>query len=138
MHRFYTDPVLVLDFQSLYPSMIIAYNYCYSTCLGRVQRLGKYVRGIFLKQKCARLQLFIFLFITRNEPFEFGCTQLLVPCEVIEQLIKDDLVNISPAGVVFAKPSVRTGILPQMLSEILNTRIMVESLNLIIIVYIFI
>lgn len=37
---FYTDPLIVLDFQSLYPSMIIAYNYCFSTCLGRVEKLG--------------------------------------------------------------------------------------------------
>lgn len=101
--KFYTDPVLVLDFQSLYPSMIIAYNYCYSTCLGRTHLLGK------------------------NEPFEFGCTQLLVPPVTVRKLIKQDLVNISPAGVVFVKPEVRTGIIPQMLSEILNTRIMVKQ-----------
>lgn len=39
--RFYSNSVLVLDFQSLYPSIVIAYNYCFSTCLGHVENLGK-------------------------------------------------------------------------------------------------
>ncbi|CAJ1077657.1 LOW QUALITY PROTEIN: DNA polymerase zeta catalytic subunit [Xyrichtys novacula] len=99
--RFYSNSVIVLDFQSLYPSIVIAYNYCYSTCLGHVDSQG-----------------------TPDE-FKFGCTSLRVPPELLYQLRND--ITVSPNGVAFVKSSVRKGVLPCMLEEILSTRIMVKQ-----------
>jgi DNA polymerase zeta len=31
----YSSPIVVLDFRALYPLIMIAYNYCHLTCLGR-------------------------------------------------------------------------------------------------------
>ncbi|XP_017012504.2 DNA polymerase zeta catalytic subunit isoform X1 [Drosophila takahashii] len=101
--RFYADPLIVLDFQSLYPSMIIAYNYCFSTCLGRVEHLGG------------------------SSTFEFGASQLRVSRQMLQKLLEHDLVTVSPCGVVFVKREVREGILPRMLTEILDTRQMVKQ-----------
>ncbi|KGL78713.1 DNA polymerase zeta catalytic subunit, partial [Tinamus guttatus] len=99
--RFYSNAVLVLDFQSLYPSIVIAYNYCFSTCLGHVENLGKY------------------------DEFKFGCTSLRVPPDLLYQIRHD--ITVSPSGVAFVKPSIRKGVLPRMLEEILKTRIMVKQ-----------
>uniref|UniRef100_A0AAQ5YD35 DNA polymerase zeta catalytic subunit n=1 Tax=Amphiprion ocellaris TaxID=80972 RepID=A0AAQ5YD35_AMPOC len=99
--RFYSNSVVVLDFQSLYPSIVIAYNYCFSTCLGHVDSLG-----------------------TPDE-FKFGCTSLRVPPELLYQLRND--ITVSPNGIAFVKSSVRKGVLPSMLEEILSTRIMVKQ-----------
>uniref|UniRef100_A0A670Z9N9 DNA polymerase zeta catalytic subunit n=1 Tax=Pseudonaja textilis TaxID=8673 RepID=A0A670Z9N9_PSETE len=99
--RFYSNAVLVLDFQSLYPSIVIAYNYCFSTCLGHIENLGK------------------------NDEFKFGCTSLRVSPDLLYQLRHD--ITISPSGIAFVKPSVRKGVLPRMLEEILKTRIMVKQ-----------
>uniref|UniRef100_A0A0A9YVZ0 DNA polymerase zeta catalytic subunit n=1 Tax=Lygus hesperus TaxID=30085 RepID=A0A0A9YVZ0_LYGHE len=99
--RFYSDPIIVLDFQSLYPSMMIAYNYCFSTCLGRVEE------------------------IIEVDRFKFGCTDLTInPKEL--HAIKDS-IHISPAGVAFVGSAVRKGVLPCMLDEILETRLMVKK-----------
>lgn len=65
------------------------------------------------------------MFFYRYEPFEFGCTELKIsPQELIEL---ENNINISPAGVAFVTSNVRQGILPKMLEEILNTRIMVKK-----------
>ena len=100
--NYFTDPVVVLDFQSLYPSIIIANNYCYSTCLGRLENLKK------------------------EGNFSFGATDLSIPPHILANLKPCD-VNISPNGVVFVKPHIRKGMLPIMLEEILKTRIMVKQ-----------
>ncbi|XP_072532805.1 DNA polymerase zeta catalytic subunit isoform X2 [Salminus brasiliensis] len=99
--RFYSNSVVVLDFQSLYPSIVIAYNYCFSTCLGHVESLGT------------------------SDEFRFGCTSLRVPPDLLHQLRND--ITVSPNGIAFVKASVRKGVLPRMLEEILQTRLMVKG-----------
>nr|XP_022909992.1 DNA polymerase zeta catalytic subunit [Onthophagus taurus] len=101
--KFYTDPVIVLDFQSLYPSMIIAYNYCFSTCLGRIEHLGK------------------------SSPFEFGANQLKVSRKYLKYFLNKEKLNISPCGIAYVNKSIRLGILPRMLQEILDTRLMIKK-----------
>lgn len=96
---FYNSPLLVLDFQSLYPSVMIAYNYCYSTCLGRIVNW----RG------------------TNKMGFaDFQRSPGLL------ELVKDHL-NIAPNGMMYVKPSMRKSLLAKMLGEILETRVMVKS-----------
>ena len=75
--RFYTSPVVVLDFQSLYPSMIIAYNLCFSTCLGK---------------------------IVSNNPKVLGVTNLPIPPGLLREL--KDILTITPNGVMYTPPEV--------------------------------
>ncbi|CAJ1960854.1 unnamed protein product [Sphenostylis stenocarpa] len=95
---FYSDPVVVLDFQSLYPSMIIAYNLCFCTCLGKVVGSKANTLGV--------------------SPFS--------PEQHVLQELKDQIL-LTPNGVMFIPSKVRKGILPRLLEEILTTRIMVKQ-----------
>ena len=96
---FYNSPMLVLDFQSLYPSVMIAYNYCYSTFLGRV--------------------------VSWRGQNKMGFTDYHREQRLLE-LFKDQ-VNIAPNGIMYAKPDIRKSLLAKMLGEILETRVMVKS-----------
>lgn len=60
LSAFYNSPLVVLDFQSLYPSVMIAYNYCYSTCLGRVDKF--------------------------HDRYKFGVTELNLPPGLLEKV----------------------------------------------------
>ncbi|GAB2211577.1 hypothetical protein Drorol1_Dr00024896 [Drosera rotundifolia] len=95
---FYADPVIVLDFQSLYPSMIIAYNLCFSTCLGKIVPSKENVLGV-----------------STYSP----------DVQVLRELNEEILVT--PNGVMFVPSKVRKGVIPRLLEEILSTRIMVKQ-----------
>ncbi|KAI5846317.1 DNA polymerase zeta catalytic subunit [Morchella snyderi] len=97
--NFYTSPVVVLDFQSLYPSIMIAYNHCYSTFVGRIDSWnGQDKMGFQVYKRTPRL---------------------LELCK--------DYINISPNGMMFIKPNIRKSLLAKMLAEILDTRVMVKN-----------
>ncbi|KAK8176315.1 hypothetical protein BC567DRAFT_196529 [Phyllosticta citribraziliensis] len=96
---FYNSPVLVLDFQSLYPSVMIAYNYCYSTCLGRI--------------------------VSWRGTNKMGFTDFKREPRLLE--LVQDHVNIAPNGIMYVKPEMRKSLLAKMLGEILETRVMVKS-----------
>ncbi|KAG8363827.1 hypothetical protein BUALT_Bualt19G0062700 [Buddleja alternifolia] len=95
---FYADPVIVLDFQSLYPSMVIAYNLCFCTCLGKITPPKENILGV-----------------SSYSP------DTNVLCNLKRELL------VTPNGVVYVPSKVRKGILPRLLEEILSTRIMVKQ-----------
>jgi len=96
---FYNSPLLVLDFQSLYPSVMIAYNYCYSTFLGRI--------------------------VNWRGTNKMGFTEYRRQHRLLELL--RDHINIAPNGMMYVKPDIRKSLLAKMLGEILETRVMVKS-----------
>lgn len=101
--NFYKSPLLVLDFQSLYPSIIIAYNYCYSTLVGKLGGFNQKKNQVgFLKN-------------------------IHLPLGIVDLLRQHDGITLSPNGYMFVKSSVRRSMLSKMLHEILNARINVKK-----------
>lgn len=74
---FYSKPVATLDFASLYPSIMMAHNLCYST---------------------------------------------LIPKDQLKNIPPGLEVTLTPCGDTFVKPSVKKGVLPQILEELLGAR----------------
>jgi DNA polymerase elongation subunit (family B) len=114
------DPVVVCDFTALYPSLVIAYNLCYSTCAGRLdyhstrsemRREGKTTGKI--------------------GPFSYAegrtATILKHHMPTLEGQERKDRAYIAPTGTIYVSEAVVKGVLPQVLDELLSTRAMLKK-----------
>jgi DNA polymerase zeta len=129
---FYSSPIAVLDFRSLYPSICIAYNICYSTCLGRLSGadLGELMRGSPSPSAGAGAGGDTNAAAsTLSSAFRvpLGGFELDRDWAEIRQLYENDALWISSTGALFVKATVREGALPRMLAEILETRFEVKA-----------
>jgi len=102
----YEHPVAVLDFESLYPSLMIAYNLCYSTALGQVET--------WTSEKASEASTW---------PIGCGC----MPAPTISSMREETGIVVSPSKSAFVPRATRVGVLPRMLSEILSTRRMIKA-----------
>ncbi|AAZ13094.1 DNA polymerase zeta catalytic subunit, putative [Trypanosoma brucei brucei TREU927] len=116
------DPVVVLDFRSLYPSIVIAYNICYTTCLGSV---GKGVYG----------RLGVLKSYKRDDMLLSSLLSGLADTKNDHNGKNDDNENsntlhgvtFTPNGCMFLTPENREGVLPQMLRVLLDTRVDLQA-----------
>ncbi|KAJ1355015.1 hypothetical protein KIN20_012125 [Parelaphostrongylus tenuis] len=104
----YFDPVIVLDFQSLYPSMAIAYNYCFSTLFGKVSELESMHRD-------------------NEDVMEIGAIKYRAPKSVLVDCANKKNLHCSPLSAAFVTRTQRDGVLPTLLREVIGARIMVKN-----------
>ncbi|KAL0230685.1 hypothetical protein PCE1_004241 [Barthelona sp. PCE] len=106
---FHPDPIAVFDFLSLYPTLIIAHNLCYTTSLGRVPReTDLTAEGDLLTVK-------------------LGCDSVTYSKRLLRRLLLNDELFICPLGNMYVRPSVRLGMFPAMLYDIISTRLRVKE-----------
>jgi DNA polymerase zeta len=122
---FYKDPVVVCDFTALYPSLVIAYNLCYSTCAGQVDYTSLRQETVGRGMTTGRVGPFRY-------PEQLTATILKQHVKSLSKSkngikrIADDRAYVAPNGAIFVGESVLRGVLPQVLSEILMTRAMIK------------
>lgn len=123
------DPVVVCDFTALYPSLIIAYNLCYSTCAGKLNYHSTRAEMCQEGRTNGRLG-----------PFEYSETRTAT---VLKHHIKSldsssstttpdekyrrDRAYVVPTGCIYVSEAVLKGVLPQVLDEMLCTRAMLKK-----------
>lgn len=117
----YEDPIVVCDFTALYPSLVIAYNLCYSTCAGRLEYHSTRQEMRTEGRTTGKLGPFTY-------PEGKTATTLKHHMKSLGSDEKrSDRMYVVPTGTMFVSESVVKGVLPQVLDEMLSTRAMLKK-----------
>ena len=128
----FNDPVVVCDFTALYPSLIIAYNLCYSTCAGKLdyhstrremqmegKTSGKIGPFTYSERRTAMVLNDHLKSLSNVPPDRNRGTRTFN--------FSKDRAYVAPTGTIYVSESVLKGVLPQVLDEILTTRAMLKK-----------
>ena len=127
----YTDPIVVCDFTALYPSLMIAYNLCYSTCAGKLdyhstrqemrqegRTTGRVGPMRYPEARTATVLKHHMKSLAEKEYNEDdNCNQMR----------RKDRAYAAPTGTIFVSEATLRGVLPQVLEEMLTTRAMLKK-----------
>jgi len=124
----HADPVVVCDFTALYPSLVIAYNLCYSTCAGK---LNYHTTRREMRRE-GRTNGRIGPMTYPENRTATVLQHHLKSCnpdnhDSIDCMSPKDRAYITPNGTIFVSETVVRGVLPQVLDELLSTRAMLKK-----------
>eukprot|EP00804_Cyclotella_cryptica_P015105 CCRYP_000678-RA/>CCRYP_000678-RA protein AED:0.04 eAED:0.04 QI:194/1/1/1/0.90/0.83/12/2203/2174 len=127
MSGFHFDPVVVCDFTALYPSLVIAYNLCYSTVAGKLDYHSTRKEMMSSGKTTSRIGPFHYSELRTAAVIKHHMKSLNASSSIIPTRKKRDRAYVVPTGSLFVSESVLKGVLPQVLDEMLSTRAMLKK-----------
>jgi DNA polymerase family B len=116
------DPVVVCDFTALYPSIVIAYNLCYSTCAGKLDYHSTRNEMRLEGRTTGKVGPIMY-----SESVTAAVLKHHMKSLGDEMLGDKDRAYAAPTGAIYVSETVVKGVLPQVLDEMLSTRAMLKK-----------
>lgn len=124
---FHFDPIVVCDFTALYPSLVIAYNLCYSTVAGKLDYHSTRQEMQRSGQTTSRVGPFHYSERRTASVIKHHMKSLFSKEKAALGRKVRDRAYAAPTGSIFVSESVVKGVLPQVLDEMLSTRAMLKK-----------
>jgi len=122
---FHFDPIVVCDFTALYPSLVIAYNLCYSTCAGKLEYHS--TRNEMRQKGRTTQKLGPFRYDEVHTAYVLKQHMKSLKMKKIKESKSSDRAYCVPTGSLFVSEDVLKGVLPSVLDEMLATRAMLKK-----------